>query len=68
MILNMVATWKKGLVVLALTAVALATPVMGIEVRRGNLTSPATPAPHNHPRFPLLLVFSHLLNIVRRTF
>jgi hypothetical protein len=59
------ATWKKGLVVLALTAVVLATPVVGIEVRRGNLTSPATPAPHNHPRlFPLLLL-SCLIRIAR---
>lgn len=35
MITNMAANWKKGLLILGLTAVVLATPVMGIEVRHG---------------------------------
>jgi hypothetical protein len=39
-LMNMAATCKKGLLLLGLATAVLATPVMGIEVRHDNLTSP----------------------------
>ena len=59
MILNMVATWKKGLFVLGLTTVVLAAPVMGIEVRHFLASMRLAPAPHNRHLSPLLDL-SHL--------
>jgi hypothetical protein len=67
MIFNMAASWKKALLLLGMATAVYATPVMGIEVRHDNLTSPCDSCPRTIGLSFLwpfsYVVFSHLLNI-----